>query len=107
MRAACPSHGLTLCNRSFHFFCRAIGWPDWGKGRKRPGRTLLVPRSFDARQADTTIFEALVDARQRFGARKPILEDQERKPLTYTDLIRAAFALGRKIAAFTRAGERV
>ena len=32
------------------------------------------------------------------GAKKPILEDQERNPLTYTDLIRAAFALGRKIA---------
>ncbi|MFC3070044.1 AMP-binding protein [Phenylobacterium soli] len=63
--------------------------------------------SFDPRQAQTTIFEALVDARQKYGAKKPILEDQERNPLSYTDLIRAAFALGRKIAAFTEAGERV
>jgi acyl-[acyl-carrier-protein]-phospholipid O-acyltransferase/long-chain-fatty-acid--[acyl-carrier-protein] ligase len=39
--------------------------------------------------------------------RKPILEDQERRPLTYLDLIRAAFALGRKIAGFTAKGERV
>jgi acyl-[acyl-carrier-protein]-phospholipid O-acyltransferase/long-chain-fatty-acid--[acyl-carrier-protein] ligase len=66
-----------------------------------------VPRSFDVRQAQTTIFEALVDARQVYGAKKPILEDQERNPITYTDLIRAAFALGRKIAAFTEPGERV
>jgi len=66
-----------------------------------------VPRSFDARQAQTSVFEALVDARQQYGAKKPILEDQERNPLTYTDLIRASFALGRKIAAFTKAGERV
>ncbi|MDE2488768.1 MAG: AMP-binding protein [Alphaproteobacteria bacterium] len=66
-----------------------------------------MARSFDARQAQTSIFEALADARQRYGAKKPILEDQERNPLTYTDLIRASFALGRKIAAFTRPGERV
>ena len=39
--------------------------------------------------------------------KKPILEDQERKPLTYLDLIRAAFALGRKIAGFTSPGEHV
>jgi acyl-[acyl-carrier-protein]-phospholipid O-acyltransferase/long-chain-fatty-acid--[acyl-carrier-protein] ligase len=66
-----------------------------------------VPRSFDAQLADTTIFEALVDARQTYGAKKPILEDQDRTPLSYTGLIRASFALGRKIAAFTRPGERV
>ena len=66
-----------------------------------------MPSSFDAGQAQTSVFEALVDARQTYGAKKPILEDQERNPLTYTDLIRASFALGRKIAAFTKAGERV
>lgn len=66
-----------------------------------------MPRSFDARQAQTTLFDALVAARQTYGAKKPILEDQERNPLTYTDLIRAAFALGRKIAGLTTPGERV
>ena len=45
-------------------------------------------------------------ARRRYGD-KEILEDQDRKPLTYTDLIRAAFVLGRKIAAMTEPGERV
>ena len=64
-------------------------------------------RSFDARQAQTTLFDALVEARQTYGGKKPILEDQERNPLSYTDLIRAAFALGRKIAGFTKPGERV
>ncbi len=54
-----------------------------------------------------TIFSALVDARATFGARKLILEDQDRNPLSYTDLIRAAFALGRRIAAMTEKGERV
>ncbi|HEX2816450.1 MAG TPA: AMP-binding protein [Phenylobacterium sp.] len=63
--------------------------------------------SFDAKRAKTTLFDALVEARQTYGAKKPILEDQERNPLSYTDLIRAAFALGRKIAGFTKVGERV
>lgn len=66
-----------------------------------------LSRSFDASRAKTTLFDALVEARQTYGAKKPILEDQERNPLSYTDLIRAAFALGRKIAAFTKPGERV
>ncbi len=54
-----------------------------------------------------TIFEALLDAAKTFGAGKAILEDQERNPLSYTDLIRASFALGRKIAEITEPGERV
>ena len=66
-----------------------------------------MSRSFDASQAQTTLFDALIEARHTYGAKKPILEDQERNPLGYTDLIRAAFALGRKISEFTRPGERV
>ncbi len=63
--------------------------------------------SFDPRDSQVSIFDALIAARARYGAKKPILEDQERNPLTYTDLVRAAFALGRKIAGFTAKGERV
>lgn len=66
-----------------------------------------MPGSFDAKRANSNLFDALVEARQKFGAKKLILEDQERNPLSYTDLIRAAFALGRKIAAMTAPGERV
>lgn len=63
--------------------------------------------SFDPRESECSLFEALLEARAKFGAKKPILEDQDRNPLSYTDLIRAAFALGRKIAAMTEKGERV
>jgi acyl-[acyl-carrier-protein]-phospholipid O-acyltransferase/long-chain-fatty-acid--[acyl-carrier-protein] ligase len=66
-----------------------------------------VVRTFDARQAQTTLFDALVDASRKYGAKKLILEDQERNPLSYTDMIRGAFALGRKITGFTAKGERV
>jgi acyl-[acyl-carrier-protein]-phospholipid O-acyltransferase / long-chain-fatty-acid--[acyl-carrier-protein] ligase len=66
-----------------------------------------MPRSHDVSIGDRTLFEALLDARDRYGAKKPILEDQERNPLSYTDLVRAAFALGRKLAQISRPGERV
>lgn len=60
----------------------------------------------DPKAGEESIFDALIAARERFGD-KDILEDQDRKPLTYTGLIRAAFVLGRKIAAMTEPGERV
>ncbi len=66
-----------------------------------------MSRSFDLRSTERSLFDALIDARATYGAKKPILEDQERNPLSYTDLMRAAFALGRKIAAMTQPGEHV
>ncbi|MDR3507074.1 MAG: AMP-binding protein [Caulobacteraceae bacterium] len=66
-----------------------------------------MPRANDAPAGQRAVFDALLDARDTYGAKKLILEDQERNPLSYTDLIRAAFALGGKIAGFTDKGERV
>jgi len=65
---------------------------------------LRVP--LDPRHVEETVFDALISAREKFGD-KEILEDLDRKPLTYTGLIRSAFVLGRKIAAMTEPGERV
>ncbi|WP_430805160.1 AMP-binding protein [Brevundimonas naejangsanensis] len=62
--------------------------------------------ALDPKVYDETLFDALIDARARYGD-KEILEDQDRHPLTYTGLIRAAFVLGRKIARLTQPGERV
>ena len=66
-----------------------------------------MPRAYDPQAGDRALFDALIDARDDSARRSSILEDQERKPLSYTDLIRAAFALGRKIAAMTDKSERV
>ena len=60
----------------------------------------------DSKLYTTTLIDGLVDARAKYGD-KEILEDQDRNPLTYTGLIRAAFVLGRKIAGMTEKGERV
>lgn len=62
--------------------------------------------ALDPKVYDETLFDALINARARYGD-KEILEDQDRHPLTYTGLIRAAFVLGRKIARLTQPGERV
>ena len=66
-----------------------------------------MARPFNPRQAKTPLFDALLEASRRYGAGKPILEDHERKPISYRDLIRASFALGRRIAGMTRRGEHV
>jgi len=66
-----------------------------------------MPVVFNAQDGQKAIFDALLDARDKYGAKKLILEDQDRNPLSYTDLVRASFALGRKIAAMTKPGEHV
>ena len=63
-------------------------------------------QALDPSLYEQTLIDALIEARARFGD-KEILEDQDRHPLTYTGLIRAAFVLGRKIAQMTERGERV
>ena len=61
----------------------------------------------DMRTTHGGVFDALIEASERFGAARLILEDQERKPLTYRDLIRASFALGRRVCRMTGPGEHV
>ncbi|WP_165186977.1 AMP-binding protein [Caulobacter soli] len=66
-----------------------------------------MPVVFDAQDGQKALFDALLDARDKYGPKKLILEDQDRAPISYTDLVRASFALGRKIAAMTKPGEHV
>jgi acyl-[acyl-carrier-protein]-phospholipid O-acyltransferase/long-chain-fatty-acid--[acyl-carrier-protein] ligase len=66
-----------------------------------------VARAFDPKLGQRSLFDALIDAAQAHGWAKIILEDQDRKPLTYRDLVRACFALGRKISGLARPAERV
>ncbi len=55
----------------------------------------------------TTVFEALLDAMQRHGASLPIIEDIQRKPLSYRRLVTGVFVLGDAIARATRRGDHV
>ena len=62
---------------------------------------------FDPQAARRTLFDALIEARERLGGKSLIIEDQDRRPLSYTDFIRAAFALGRRIEKVTSPAEHV
>ncbi|MES2607613.1 MAG: acyl-[ACP]--phospholipid O-acyltransferase [Pseudomonadota bacterium] len=54
-----------------------------------------------------TLFQALLAARHVNGFKAEIIEDVERKPLSFRKLVRASMVVGRKIAARTEIGENV
>jgi acyl-[acyl-carrier-protein]-phospholipid O-acyltransferase/long-chain-fatty-acid--[acyl-carrier-protein] ligase len=57
----------------------------------------MAQRPFELARTRVTLFEALLRARDARGGKYKILEDHERKVLTYDDIVRAAFALGGKL----------
>ena len=65
------------------------------------------PISFALADTRNTLFGALLAAAETFGAQTPILEDQERAPLTYRRLILGALVLGKSFEAETVRGETV
>ncbi|HYG85465.1 MAG TPA: AMP-binding protein [Azospirillum sp.] len=64
---------------------------------------MMARASLDSYDRDRSVFDALLDARRRFGHDVPILEDADRQPLTYGRLVLGSVALGR---ALTRLSER-
>ncbi len=62
---------------------------------------------FDFARTRVTLFDALVRIRNAKGGSTPILEDHDRKVLTYDGLIRAAFALGGRLKRMTAPNEAV
>jgi len=62
-------------------------------------------RPFDLARTRVTLFEALLRAREAKGGKFKIIEDHERKPLSYDDIVRAAFALGGKIETLIKRRE--
>jgi acyl-[acyl-carrier-protein]-phospholipid O-acyltransferase/long-chain-fatty-acid--[acyl-carrier-protein] ligase len=83
------------------------------RGRKRRQvvgmalQDLMVGSAFATHDTDRTLFSALLDSRDRYGRKLPILEDTDRKPISYDRLVLGAAVLGRKLAAMTQPGERV
>jgi len=57
----------------------------------------MAQRPFELARTRVTLFEALLRARDEKGGKFKILEDHERKVLSYDDIVRAAFALGGKL----------
>ena len=67
----------------------------------------MVRSMFTTARVDTTLFDALIDARQRHGGRHVVADDLEMRPMTYNGLITASYALGSALARRTHSGERV
>ncbi len=65
----------------------------------------MAQRPFELSRTRVTLFEALLRARDLKGGKFKIIEDHERKALSYDDIIRAAFALGGKIEGLIRRRE--
>ena len=59
-----------------------------------------MKRAFKASDTKTSLFDALIEAQSRFGAGKIIIEDQDRKPLTYGLFVTGVFALSRLLKRY-------
>jgi len=67
--------------------------------------TAAIP--MDPRRWRKTLFEMLLDSRAAFGGKREVIEDTQRKPLTYDRVLIGAMVLGRIFASKTKPGERV
>jgi acyl-[acyl-carrier-protein]-phospholipid O-acyltransferase/long-chain-fatty-acid--[acyl-carrier-protein] ligase len=67
----------------------------------------MVRSTFETARVDTTLFEALLTAREIHGGGHAIADDIDQVPLTYTRLVAGSYALGGALAAQTRPGDRV
>jgi acyl-[acyl-carrier-protein]-phospholipid O-acyltransferase/long-chain-fatty-acid--[acyl-carrier-protein] ligase len=65
----------------------------------------MAHRPFELARTRVTLFEALLRARDAKGGKYKILEDHDRKPLSYDDIVRAAFALGGKLDTLVKKRE--
>jgi acyl-[acyl-carrier-protein]-phospholipid O-acyltransferase/long-chain-fatty-acid--[acyl-carrier-protein] ligase len=65
----------------------------------------IVP--FDLPRAQKPLFQALMEARGRFGGKRIALVDGDERQLSYDEIVRATLALGNALRKGTRAGEAV
>ncbi len=68
---------------------------------------LMTGAAFEAGNPERTLFEAMLDARDRHGGDKVVFDDPEGKTLTYDRLVLAASVLGPKLARVAPRGAAV
>jgi len=66
-----------------------------------------MPRTFDADETRSTLFSGLVAAARHAGWNKVVLEDPERNPLTFHQLVLGSLVLGGRLARLSEPGEIV
>jgi acyl-[acyl-carrier-protein]-phospholipid O-acyltransferase / long-chain-fatty-acid--[acyl-carrier-protein] ligase len=60
---------------------------------------IMTDLVFETNEIRQTLFEALLDARRVHGRQRPVIEDVERRPLSYDQLVAGSFALGRRLSS--------
>ncbi len=68
---------------------------------------LMTRTLFECSDYKRTLFDALIDAKETHGRAYSVIEDVERKPTNYQQLITRSFILGNLMATQTKAGESV
>ncbi len=68
---------------------------------------LMTDMVFESSYYRKTLIYSLFDARDTHGKHHPVLEDVERKPLSYDRVITGCFVLGREMVKKTQAGEHI
>ena len=92
---------------------RPVELPQGVRGRKRRQLAgerlydLMTEAAFAAGNPDRTLYEAMLDARERHGGSKAVFEDPEGKPLSYDRLVLAASVLGPALARVAPKGAAV
>jgi acyl-[acyl-carrier-protein]-phospholipid O-acyltransferase / long-chain-fatty-acid--[acyl-carrier-protein] ligase len=61
----------------------------------------------DLQLCKKTVFQALLDAREKFGGKRTCLVDSDDRKLNYDEIIRAALALGHALKQGTSRGENI
>ncbi|MCL2673015.1 MAG: AMP-binding protein [Alphaproteobacteria bacterium] len=88
-----------------------VGEDDSGRDRRVVAveklQSMMCEMKFLASNLDQSLFEKMVDASHLVGTRKEVLEDINRKPLTYKKIFTGIFALGSRFKKDTAAGEHV
>ncbi len=62
---------------------------------------VMADMMFRTSKIDRTLWQALLDARSVHGGDRKIIEDIQRQPTTYGQIITRSFVLGRKLASLT------
>lgn len=68
---------------------------------------LMVKMAFDTAPYDETLMTSLIETAKRHGMNREIVEDIQRQPMTYRQLIMRIFLLGDALAKKTAIGENV
>lgn len=92
---------------------RKITLPDSLRGRERRQQAgqqltdMMVEMMFTTSNYRRTLFEALLEARQVHGGRHIVVEDLQRRPMTYNQILVRALLLSRAFAQASKPGEYV